>query len=175
MYGGDVRPPDRAVTRSSPFTSFEQWDDLPAALPIVRTVPTEAERRGDFSQSVLNGRVAPSTTRSASHRWIGDAASSSASRSRAIVIPADACSIRPALKMLNEIPLPNQPGNIDNWQGRVIRASRDYWNLSQRVDVNFTDNWKMFVRYGQFKANLYQQNPTGLPASSRCRAATATA
>jgi hypothetical protein len=28
------------------------------------------------------------------------------------------------------------------------------------VDVNLTDKWKIFVRYGQFKANLYQQNPT---------------
>ena len=36
----------------------------------------------------------------------------------------------------------------------------DYWNFSQRVDVNFTDNFKMFARYGQFKANVYQQNPT---------------
>ena len=36
----------------------------------------------------------------------------------------------------------------------------DYWNFSQRVDVNITDNWKVFARYGQFKANLYQENPT---------------
>ncbi|PYR24640.1 MAG: hypothetical protein DMF98_14765, partial [Acidobacteria bacterium] len=26
--------------------------------------------------------------------------------------------------------------------------------------MNITDNWKVFARYGQFKANLYQQNPT---------------
>ena len=36
----------------------------------------------------------------------------------------------------------------------------DYWNFSQRVDMNLTDNFKVFARYGQFKANLYQQNPT---------------
>ena len=47
---------------------------------------------------------------------------------------------------------------MDNWQGSVFEKV-DYWNLSQRVDVNITDNWKVFARYGQFKANLYQQNP----------------
>jgi hypothetical protein len=36
----------------------------------------------------------------------------------------------------------------------------DYWNFSQRVDVNLTDKLKVFARYGQFKANLYQNNPT---------------
>ena len=64
-----------------------------------------------------------------------------------------------ALKMLAAIPLPNLPGNVDNWQGTVSEKV-DYWNFSQRVDVNLTDNWKVFARYGQFKANLYQQNPT---------------
>ena len=64
-----------------------------------------------------------------------------------------------ALKMLAQIPLPNQPGNVDNWQG-TVSDQVDYWNFSQRVDVNITDNWKVFARYGQFKANLYQDNPT---------------
>ena len=49
----------RSAVRSSrtsifSFTSFEQWNDK-RPLSIVRTVPTELERRGDFSQSVLNG------------------------------------------------------------------------------------------------------------------------
>ena len=61
--------------------------------------------------------------------------------------------------MLQQIPLPNQPGNVDNWQGTVFDLV-DYWNFSQRVDVNISDNWKVFARYGQFKANLYQDNPT---------------
>ena len=64
-----------------------------------------------------------------------------------------------ALKMLNDIPLPNRAGNIDNWQGSVYEDT-DYWNFSQRVDMNFSDKFKMFARYGQFKADLYQENPT---------------
>ena len=53
MFGGTLGGPIRRNKIFS-FTSFEQWnDDRP--LSIVRTVPTELERRGDFSQSALNG------------------------------------------------------------------------------------------------------------------------
>ena len=55
--------------------------------------------------------------------------------------------------------MPNLPGNTDNLQYGIYDKT-DYWNFSERVDWNITDSWKIFVRYGQFKANLYQQNPT---------------
>ena len=64
-----------------------------------------------------------------------------------------------ALKILAEMPLPNLPGNTDNLQYSIYENT-EYWNFSERVDWNISDNWKIFVRYGQFKANLYQQNPT---------------
>jgi len=137
------------------FTSFERWNDK-RPISIVRTVPTDLERRGDFSQSLLNGRV----------RGIYNPFSSSLDASGRVVRAAFANNTIPAsmidpvaLKMLNAIPLPNVPGNVDNLQSSVTDAA-EYWNLSQRFDVNITDNWKVFARYGQFKANLYQQNPT---------------
>ena len=34
-----------------------------------------------------------------------------------------------------------------------------YWNFSQRVDLNISDNLKVFARAGVFKADLYQDNP----------------
>ena len=55
MYGGTIGGPIKRGKIFS-FTSFEQWDDK-RPNSIVRTVPTELERAGDFSQSVLNGRV----------------------------------------------------------------------------------------------------------------------
>jgi hypothetical protein len=64
-----------------------------------------------------------------------------------------------AVKMLQAIPLPNLPGNQDNWQGGVDEKV-DYWNFSQRLDWNINDRFKVFARYGQFKADLYQQNPS---------------
>lgn len=135
------------------FSSYENWDDK-RPLTVVRTVPTAAERAGDFSQSVLNGKV----------RTVYNPYSSVVTAGKVVrtpfagnVIPS--ALIDPvALKMLQNIPLPNLPGNIDNLQASVYEKT-DYWNFSQRLDYNITDNWKMFARYGQFKASLYQQNP----------------
>ena len=55
MYGATIGGPLQK-NRIFFFTSIEQWDDN-KPLTIVRTLPTDLERRGDFSQSVLNGRV----------------------------------------------------------------------------------------------------------------------
>src|SRR5262245_27125191 len=138
------------------FTSFEKWADN-RPLTIVRTVPTELERRGDFSQSLLAGRVRtiynpflstidPVTLRVVRPAFTGN------------VIPT--AMLDPvALRMLRQVPLPNQPGNTDNWQASIYEKA-DYWNFAERVDLNLSDSWKVFARYGQFKANLYQQNPT---------------
>jgi hypothetical protein len=154
MYGATLGGPIKRG-RIFSFTSFEQWDDK-RPISIVRTVPTELERRGDFSQSVLNNRV----------RAIYNPFASTLDAAGRVVRPAFANNVIPqamldpvALKMLQQIPMPNLPGNTDNWQGTVTDGV-DYWNLSQRIDVNIKDNWKVFARYGQFKANLAQQNPT---------------
>jgi len=155
MFGGTFGGPIKRNKVFS-FTSFEQWDDK-RPVSIVRTVPTEAERRGDFSQSVLGGRVRPiynpfaSTIDPATGRPVRPPFAGN-------VIPLG--MIDPvAARMLAAIPLPNLPGNVDNLQGSVSDVV-DYWNFSQRVDINFSDTFKVFARYGQFKANLYQQNPT---------------
>jgi hypothetical protein len=154
MYGGTFGFPIQRNKIFS-FTSFEQWDDK-RPVSTVRTVPTDAERRGDFSQSVLNGRV----------RAIYNPFSSTLDSAGRVVRQPFAGNVIPqamfdpvAVKMLQQIPAPNLPGNVDNWQGSVSDLV-DYWNVSQRVDFNITDKWKVFARYGQFKANLYQDNPT---------------
>src|SRR5262245_26485101 len=154
MYGGTAGLPI-IKNRAFSFTSFEVWDDK-RPLTIVRTVPTELERRGDFSQSALNGKV----------RTIYNPFSSTLDSAGKVVRPPFDGNVIPstmldptAIRMLTDIPLPNLPGNVDNWQGSVYDKA-DYWNLSQRVDVNLSPTWKVFARYGQFKANLYQQNPT---------------
>ena len=55
MYGATIGGPIKK-NRIFFFTSVEQWDDN-KPLTIVRTLPTELERRGDFSQSLQGGRV----------------------------------------------------------------------------------------------------------------------
>ncbi|RPJ85251.1 MAG: hypothetical protein EHM13_01670, partial [Acidobacteria bacterium] len=155
MYGATFGGPIKK-NKIFTFTSFEQWDDN-KPLTIVRTLPTELERAGDFSQSVYNGRVRtiynpftsvvnPTTGRVVRQPFADNKIASS------WFDPV-------ALRMLKDLPLPNLPGNVDNWQGSV-NEHVDYWNFSQRVDVNLSDSVKVFARYGQFKANVYQQNPT---------------
>jgi len=138
------------------FTSYEQWNDN-RPLSIVRTVPTAAERAGDFSGSLQSGRVRtlynpytsvrdPVTTRIVRTPFAGN------------VIPTSMLDPT-SMKILAEIPLPNLPGYQDNLQYSIYENAK-YWNFSERMDWNISDSWKIFVRYGQFKANLYQQNPT---------------
>ena len=154
MYGATLGGPIMKNKMFS-FTSFEKWDDT-RPLSILRTVPTDAERAGDFSQSTLNGvvrtvynpfssTVDPSTGRVVRTPFAGN------------VIPS-ALMDATALRMLQDMPRPNLPGNVNNLQ-TAVNEDVNYWNFSQRVDLNFTDNVKMFARYGQFKADLYQQNP----------------
>ena len=154
MYGGTVGGAIKQ-NRIFSFTSFEDWNDQ-RPLTIVRTVPTELERRGDFSQSVQSGRVRtiynPFTSTLDSAGRVVRQPFANNQIPQAMIDPV-------ALKMLNDIPLPNRAGNIDNWQGSLYENT-NYWNFSQRVDINFSDTFKMFARYGQFKADLYQENPT---------------
>jgi hypothetical protein len=154
MGGGTIGGPIKK-NRIFSFTSFEQWDDK-RPLTIVRTVPTELERAGDFSQSLQGGRV----------RQIYDPFTSTLDASGRVVRQPFAGNVVPramfdpvAVKMLADLPLPNRAGNTDNWQGSLYENTQ-YWNFSQRLDINFSDSVKMFARYGQFKADLYQQNPT---------------
>jgi hypothetical protein len=148
-FGGPIKK-----NRIFSFTAYEHWNDQ-RPLSYIRTVPTELERQGDFSQSTLSGKV----------RTIYNPYTSTLSGGKVVRTPFAGNKIptsmmdAAAVKMLSEIPLPNVAGNTDNLQYNVYDKTK-YWNFSQRVDVNFSDNWKMFVRYGQFKADLAQENPT---------------
>ena len=118
MYGATLGGPIKRG-RIFSFTSFEQWDDK-RPLSIVRTVPTELERRGDFSQSVLNGRV----------RSIYNPFASTLDAAGRVVRPAFANNVIPqsmldpvALKMLQQIPLPNSAGQRRQLAGHRLRQA----------------------------------------------------
>src|SRR4029453_12045482 len=110
MYGGTFGGPIRKNKIFS-FTSYERWNDK-RPLSIVRTVPTELERRGDFSQSLLNGRVRTiynpfsSTINGVTGRVVRTPFSGN-------VIPQSMLDPA-ALRMLAAMPLPNLSGNADN-------------------------------------------------------------
>ncbi|MGH9311002.1 MAG: TonB-dependent receptor domain-containing protein, partial [Vicinamibacterales bacterium] len=113
------------------------------------TVPTEAQRRGDFSQTFAqNGQQIrifdPFTTRAnpAGAGFVRDQFPGN-------VIPAD--RLDPvALQVLRYYPMPNQAGNpVTGTQNYFATgaASLDVNNLDGRVDHQLSGNQKMFVRY----------------------------
>ena len=81
-----------------------------------------------------------------------------------------------AVKMLQQIPLPNLPGNVDNLQYNVAEEVELLELLAARGRELQRQRSRSSRRVGLFKADLYQDNPTGRRrASSRSPAATATA
>lgn len=152
IYGGTIGGPI-IKNKLFTFTSYEYWSDA-SPLPFTLTVPTALERTGDFSQSVRNGVI----------RNIFDPMTSTGTSGTRTQFPGN--KIDPsrfdatALKLLAEIPLPNLPGSQNNLQGFKVNET-SYWNFSERVDWNYSDSWRTFVRYGQFKARLLESNPTG--------------
>jgi hypothetical protein len=152
IYGGTIGGPI-IKNKLFTFTSYEHWNDA-SPLPFTLTVPTALERAGDFSQSSRNGVI----------RTIYDPLlSSGTSGVRTPFANNKIPEFRfdpTAVKLLAEIPLPNLPGSQDNLQGFKINNTT-YWNFSERIDWNYSERWKTFIRYGQFKAQLLESNPTG--------------
>lgn len=151
IYGGSLGGPiikNKVFT----FTSFEYWKDA-QPLTLVLTVPTALERQGDFSQTLRNGVL-----RKIYNPFLSEGNNGVRPEFTGNKIPAELMDAT-ALRLLNEIPLPNQPGNQNNWQGFKTNNT-DYWNFSERIDWNISEKWKTFVRYGQFKAHLLEANPT---------------
>lgn len=152
IYGGTLGGPI-IKNKLFTFTSYEHWNDA-SPLAFTLTVPTALERQGDFSQSSRNGVI----------RNIFDPMTSTGTSGTRTAFTGNKIPTArfdpTALKLLAEIPLPNLPGSQDNLQGFKVNQTT-YWNFSQRVDWNYSEKMKMFVRYGQFKAHLLESNPTG--------------
>ena len=158
MFGGTLGGP---VLRNKMFffTSYERWDDQ-RPLTSKLTLPTAAERRGDFNQSTRACRVNNVVTPCV--RAVYDPLTSTGSSGIRSPFPANQVPTSQfdpvSLKLLAELPLPNLPGNDLNWQGN-INEKVDYWNFSGRVDWNINSKLKTFVRYGHFKSELLERPP----------------
>jgi len=132
------------------FTTYEKWKDA-QPLSLILTVPTEAMRGGDFS-GISRTIFDPYTSTGAN----GVRTAFTGNR-----IPTSRFDPT-AVRMLALLPLPNLPGTTNNLQVSKLNNT-EYWNFSSRVDYNHSEKWKTFVRYGHFKANLLESNPTDAP------------
>jgi hypothetical protein len=156
--GGPIYIPGHFNKEKNKLFFFYAQEYLPNKAPNgprYYTVPTEAERNGDFSHSVgdakgnlyATSKIVDPLTRNAA----GVAAPFSGGK-----IPVS--RIDPNMqKLLNVFPLPNAP-NVLN--GGAIAATTGAWynyslqdfldrpghQQSLRVDYNISDKWKLFVR-----------------------------
>ncbi len=144
-FSGPVRIPKLIDGRNKLFFYFAYEgikDALPA--PATATMPTAAERTGDFS-SLLNV---------SGQYQIYDPATGVAEGSRVRRQPFAGNIIPPsrlspiAQKYLQFYAQPNQPGRADGQDNFVSLTNgerNDFYNYLTRVDVNISDNHKLFV------------------------------
>jgi hypothetical protein len=123
--------------------------------PLFSTVPTEAMRRGDFSQLVdSTGRPIiiydPATGRDVGGTWVRDPFPGN-------IIPAN--RINPVgRQIMNLYPTPNTTtAGVAPWQsnlGFFEHINRDkFYNFVVKIDQNFGAQDRVYVRYGQNARN----------------------
>jgi hypothetical protein len=156
MWGGTLGGPIKR-NKLFNFFSYEQWRYSQPASTIL-TLPTERERKGDFSQSLtqyggLRTIYDPYTTETAGGKITRQPFAGN-------IIPAARIDAT-AARMMSDIWLPNSPGegytNSRNYRQGYAWLNF-YKNFSNRTDWYINDRWKMFGRYSRFDTRLEQAN-----------------
>jgi hypothetical protein len=165
IWGGTVGGPIRK-NRLFTFWTYEGWRTK-EPRDAIRTMPTDLERVGNFSQSLTRSGTLrtiydPTTT-------VLDVATNTATRQPfpSNVIPAN--RIDPtARRIMQDFWGPNGPGDdlsgSNNFKASYPWPMKDA-NFSNRTDWNAGDKLKIFGRYSQFRTTLDQGNYT--PNNSR--------
>jgi hypothetical protein len=158
IWGGTIGHP---IVRNKLFNFFayEQWiSTQPSSKQ--ETMPTDAEKAGNFSgaltpQGALQTIYDPFTT-------TFDAATSTVMRQAFPnnIIPAN--RIDPtAAKLMGYLWGANNagddPSGVNNFK-KVYPWWTHYWNISDRVDYNLSDNLRMFARFSKFQTRLDNVN-----------------
>ena len=150
------------------FLSFEQFRQIETKAGLLGTMPTDAMRRGDFSEA-LTGRVLatdplgrpimenaiydPRTTRVVNGQVVRDPFPNN-------VIPQELFD-PVALKIQSFIPTATRPGLINNWD-RAFPADTIKSILTLKVDHNFGNVGKVSGYYSQYGGPHYNGSD-GLP------------
>ena len=159
MFGGTLGNPI-LKNKLFNFFSIEKWK-INAPGSYQRTVPTSLERAGDFSQTLAaDGALRP----------IYDPFSTIVPSPGNVIrapfpdnkIPGDRFDPLSA-KLAGAFFDPNVPGvgynHANNYQKSLIQTT-DYYNLSDRVDYNISDKWRVSGYYGRYYSTDSQTNPT---------------
>jgi hypothetical protein len=148
--GGPVRIPKvyNGKDRTFFFVAYEKYRDNTIPRSRIASVPSLAQRSGDFSRTFnnagqLNPIYDPATGRTVNGAWVRDAFPGN-------IIPAN--RIDPVgAKIANIYPAPNiaPPGAV-NWQNNYqYPGFTQYFfpNVVTRIDHNFSDKQRVYGRY----------------------------
>jgi Carboxypeptidase regulatory-like domain len=139
------------------FTAFEWlYDTFPE--PGQFTVPTEAQRNGDFSSLLSQGIIIYDPV-TAVRRADGRIERQPFANN---IIPQNRISPI-AREMLKYYPLPNQVGTATGVNNFITANSRgdDFYSMNYRVDHVLTDRQRFFVRYSRNNRVEHRGNWTG--------------
>lgn len=165
QYGGEIDGPIRiphvynGKDRTFFMYSMEQYREI-TPQPVLGSVPTAEQRKGDFSQTFTAARrlytIYDPLLLSLNPAY--DASKAISVNNFRYIRTAFPGNIIPssrftpiALNVLKDIPLPNQTGDpashLNNWFGANAGETTHYRNLISRVDHLISPSWRMFARW----------------------------
>lgn len=155
--GGPVRFPKLYNGRDRTFFFVAvDYNKYGNPFPNQATVPTAAERTGDLSGLYALGNAAdyqvydPATTRLVDGKYVRDPIPGN-------IIPSH--RINSISKQLVDYwPLPNRETVTNNFQVRDAMEHQRYKTVTSRVDHNFTERHRTYVRFTWDKWNVKQMN-----------------
>jgi hypothetical protein len=161
IWGGTIGNP---IIKNKLFNyfSYEQWKST-QPQNTTATLPTDLERTGDFSRTF---------TPSGALRTIYDPFATQYDPATATVTrqPFPGNIIPPGRidptgqKIINDLWKPNDPGDnitgINNYKKSYYWWLK-YWNISDRVDYNINEKWRMYARFSKYQTRLDNPNHGG--------------
>jgi len=174
MYGGTLGNPIKK-NKLFNFFSIEDWQ-VGYPNDYVRTVPTALEATGDFSQSYGTGPNGTYVLRNIYDPWTS-------------VLNADgSVTVTPfpgnkipqnrfdplSGSLMKDFWAPNNPGanitGLNNFSKGFIEKY-GYYNISDRVDFNVNDKWKIFGRMARYNTTIWPATRRPTTRSCTCRRA----
>lgn len=158
IWGGSIGTPIKK-NKLFNFFVYEQWKATQPSFAR-ETLPTDAEKTGDFSHSLtpdgaLRTVYDPLTTQFDPNTGVATRTPFGGN-----LIPADRMDAT-GKKLLGDLWAPNGPGTDRSGANNFQKAYAwwvNYWNISDRVDYNITDKWRMFGRFSKFQTRLDNPN-----------------
>jgi hypothetical protein len=159
IYGGTIGHP---IIRNKMFNFFgyEKWT-ITQPSSVVDTVPTPAERTGDFSHSMtpdgsgLRTIYDPTTT-------VFNSGTNSATRTpfAGNILPGN--RINPSGQLaVNDLWQANRAGDDASGTNNFKKAYpwwEKYYNLTDRLDYNINEKWRMYARFSKYETRLDNPN-----------------